>query len=175
MARHREIVDSAGCARTTMGLRSSKLADMGIRRRDRHGRGIRGPLAGRNPLTGTIVEPPQPPSRQEFFDNTVRSATERVMSRCPRALSGVWVGIEEVPHLETAWSGDQVPLAAAVSPAPQASGRVVLYRRPLEHRAASRAGLQILVFRTLVEQLSALTGMDTEEIDPDGLSDGDDF
>jgi predicted Zn-dependent protease with MMP-like domain len=148
---------------------------MVTRRRDRHGRGIRGPLARRNPLTGTIVEPPLPLSRQEFFDGAVRSAIERVMSQCPSCLSGVWVGIEEVPYLETAWSGDQVPLAAAVSPAPQTSGRVVLYRRPLEHRAASRAGLQILVFRTLVEQLAALTGLDTEDIDPDGLGEDDDF
>lgn len=146
---------------------------MAVRRRDRHGRGIRGPLAVRNPLTGTVVTPPQPPSRQEFFDHAVRDAIDRVTAQCPSAVSGIWVGIEEVPYLETAWSGDRVPLAAAVSPAPETSGRVVLYRRPLEHRAASRVGLAILIFRTLVEQLSALTGLGTDEIDPDGLGDDD--
>lgn len=146
---------------------------MAVRRRDRHGRGIRGPLAVRNSLTGTVVQPPLPPSRQELFDGAVREAIERVTTRCPRALSGVWVGIEEVPYLETAWSGDHVPLAAAVSPTPDARGRVVLYRRPLEHRAVSRTGLQILIFRTLVEQLSALTGLSADEIDPDGLADDD--
>lgn len=147
---------------------------MVARPRDRHGRGIRGPLAVRNPLTGTVVQPPVPPSRQEFFDAAVRESIERVMTRCPSALSGIWVGIEEVPYLETAWSGDHVPLAAAVSPTPDTRGRVVLYRRPLERRAVSRTGLQILIFRTLVEQLSALTGLGTEVIDPDRLADDDD-
>ncbi|GAB3914409.1 hypothetical protein GCM10027613_07890 [Microlunatus endophyticus] len=60
-----------------------------------------------------------------------------------------------------------MPLAAAVAPTPAALGRVVLYRRPLEHRAATRPGLQILVHRTLVEQLAALTGLSIGEIDPD--------
>ena len=45
---------------------------------------------------------------------------------------------------------------------------MVVYRRPLEHRAASRRGLRILVYRTIVEQLSALTGRSVDEIDPDG-------
>lgn len=148
---------------------------MAVRRRDRHGRGVRGPLATRNPVTGTMLEPPQPPSRQEFFDAAVRESVERVTSQCPSALSGIWVGIEEIPYLETAWSGDQVPLAAAVSATPEKQGRVVLYQRPLERRAATRTGLQILVFRTLVEQLSALTGLGTDIIDPDGLGEDDDL
>ncbi|HEY9291980.1 MAG TPA: metallopeptidase family protein, partial [Microlunatus sp.] len=91
----------------------------------------------------------------------------------PDALKGITVGIEEVPFLETAWSGEQVPLAAAVAPTQSAFGRVVLYRRPIEHRAASRPGLQILVHRTLVEQLAALTGRSIDELDPDGLDDED--
>ena len=49
--------------------------------------------------------------------------------------------------------------------------QIVLYRRPLEHRASSRQGLRILVHRTLVEQLSALTGVPTSEIDPLGTDD----
>jgi len=52
--------------------------------------------------------------------------------------------------------------------------QVVVYRRPLEHRAASRQGLRILVYRTVVEQLSALTGRSVEEIDPDGAGFDDD-
>ena len=63
---------------------------------------------------------------------------------------------------------DQVPLAAALEGSPDRPAQVVVYRRPLEHRAASRRGLQILVYRTIVEQLSALTGLSVDEIDPDG-------
>ena len=43
--------------------------------------------------------------------------------------------------------------------------QVVVYRRPLEHRAASRRGLRILVYRTIVEQLSALTGRPVSDFD----------
>jgi len=73
-----------------------------------------------------------------------------------------------VPFLQTAWSGDQVPLAAALDGDDDRLRQVVVYRRPLEHRAATRRGLRILVYRTIVEQLSALTGRPVDEIDPDG-------
>lgn len=144
---------------------------MSSRRRDRHGRGLRGPLAVRNPLTGTTLEPVRPPVGGSFFEEAVQDSIDRVHGHCPEVLTGVTVGIEEVPFLQTAWSGERVPLAAAVAATPDAFGRVVLYRRPLEHRAATRHGLQILVHRTLVEQLAALTGRSVEDIDPDALDD----
>lgn len=153
---------------------TNKLGRMSTRRRDRHGRGLRGPLAVRNPLTGTTVDPVRPPGRASFFDEAVQASIDQVHENCPEALTGVTVGIEEVPFLREAWSGEQVPLAAAVAPTPDAFGRVVLYRRPLEHRAASRRGLQILIHRTLVEQLAALTGRSIDELDPDGDSEDDD-
>lgn len=144
------------------------------RRRDRHGRGFRGPLAGPNRWTNSVVRPAQPATRAEFFDDALADAIDQVQRHCPEALIGVSVGIEDVPLLVTNWSGDRVPLAAAVEPTPDRPGQVVLYRRPLERRAATRPGLRILVFRTLVEQLSALTGRPVDEIDPTGLSDEDD-
>src|SRR5918997_966622 len=108
---------------------------MSSRRRDRHARGLRGPLAVRNPLTESTVEPVSPPGRASFFDEAMQIAIERVQGICPDAVVGVAFGIEEVPYLQTAWSGKQVPLAAALSPTTTTPGRVVLYRRPLEHRA----------------------------------------
>ena len=103
----------------------------------------------------------------------MHEAVERIARQCPDALVGVTFGIEDVPYLQTAWSGDQVPLAAAVEGDEERLGQVVVYRRPLEHRAASRRGLRILVYRTIVEQLSALTGRSIDEIDPEGTLDED--
>ena len=51
----------------------------------------------------------------------------------------------------------------------------LLYRRPLEHRARTRKGLRILVFRTLVEQLHALTEIPLEELDPEGWAADDEW
>jgi hypothetical protein len=141
---------------------------MSSRRRDRHQRGLRGPLALANPLSGGAARPARPANKAEFFTETVQDAVERVARQCPDALVGVTFGVEDVPYLETPWSGDQVPLAAAVDGDADHLSQVVVYRRPLEHRAASRRGLRILVYRTIVEQLAALTGRSVSEIDPEG-------
>ena len=150
---------------------SSKVSS---HRRDRHGRGLRGPLALPNALTMHRAQPPHPASKADFFSEAVHDAVDRVGLQCPDVLAGVTFGIEDVPHFDMAWSSDQVPLAAAVEATATQPGQVVIYRRPLEHRAVSRRGLRILVYRTIVEQLSALTGRSVEEIDPDGAGAEDD-
>jgi hypothetical protein len=146
---------------------------MSSRRRDRHQRGIRGPLALPNPLTRNPARPARPADRAGFFLDAVQSSVDQIATQAPDALAGVTFGVEDVPYLETAWSGLQVPLAAAVEAAPGRPAQVVVYRRPLEHRAATRRGLRILVYRTIVEQLSALTGRSVDEIDPGGVRDDD--
>lgn len=100
-----------------------------------------------------------------FFADCLRGSLARIAGTCPRALAGVDVGFDDVPTLTDAWY-DSVPLAAAVSARPEGNAQVVLYRRPLEHRATGRRELARLVHRTIVEQLAALTGIDTTEIDP---------
>ena len=118
--------------------------------------------------------PARPAGGADFFTESVHAAVDRIGQHCPDALVGVTFGIEDVPLLEPAWTGGQVPLAAALEATPEQLSQVVVYRRPLEHRAASRRGLQILVYRTIVEQLAALTGRSVDEIDPDGAIDDED-
>jgi hypothetical protein len=149
-------------------------ADVSSRRRDRHGRGLRGPLALPNLLTTRRAQPPHPASKADFFTEAVHDAVDRIGVQCPDVLVGITFGIEDVPHFDMSWSGDQVPLAAALEGTADQPGQVVIYRRPLEHRAVSRHGLRILVYRTIVEQLAALTGRSVEEIDPDGAGAEDD-
>lgn len=143
---------------------------MSTRRRDRHQRGLRGPLALPNPYGGR-ARPPRPASRADFFDDSVHAAVDRVAASCPDALVGVTFGIEDVPDLPPSWAGDRVPLAAAVAGDEERLAQVVIYRRPLEHRAVSRRGLRILVHRTIVEQLAALTGRPVSDFDPEDPAD----
>ena len=147
---------------------------MSNRRRDRHGRGLRGPLATSNPMARRRANPPRPASPGEAFHEAVHAAVERVARQCPEAVVDVAFGIEDVPVLEPSWSGPHVPLALAIEATGDRPAQVVVYRRPLEHRASSRRGLRLLVYRTLVEQLAALTGRSVAELDPDGLGDEDD-
>jgi hypothetical protein len=164
-----------GTARSaSWGSTDTRVVAMSSRRRDRHSRGLRGPLALANPYSSRPAQPSRPANKADFFTLAVQDAVERVAQHCPDALVGVTFGVEDVPYLETAWSGDQVPLAAALDGDADHLSRVVVYRRPLEHRAASRRGLRILVYRTIVEQLAALTGRSVDEIDPEGVSHDDD-
>lgn len=133
------------------------------RRRDRHGRGIRGPLAGPNPLTLRPV-PLRRPSRTNFFNDCVTSAMADIAAVSPDALAGIIVGVEEVPHLNVAWSGDRVPLSAALESSRGRKAQIVIFERPLEHRASTRGQLRRLVHQTIVEQLSTLTGRTIEEL-----------
>ena len=144
-------------------------------RRERHGRGLRGPLALPTPLTGEPVRLRSRPQSTEFFTSCVSGSLGRVSASCPRALAQIDVGVEDVPVVAGPWSRDRVPLAAAIGPEPSKHGQVVLYRRPLEHRARTRRGLRILVFRTLVEQLHALTEIPMEELDPEGWAADEDW
>lgn len=89
-------------------------------------------------------------------------------------MNGVVVGIEEVPPPPAPWAASRVPLSAAVDATADRPASVVIYRRPIEHRAATPRGVRILVHRTLVEQVAALTGRSVADLDPLGRYDEDD-
>lgn len=110
-------------------------------------------------------------SRPDFFNSCVTDAIAKVLAASPTVLDDILVGIEEVPHLTSRWSGDRVPLSAALEGTKDAQAQVVLYERPIEHRAQGPADLRQLVHRTLVEQLSTLTGHSLEHL---GLEPDDD-
>lgn len=104
------------------------------------------------------------PTRTDFFNDCVTAAIEDISAVNPGALGDILIGVEEVPHFSTNWSGDRVPMSAALEPSRGRTAQIVIYERPLEHRADSRAQLRALVHRTIVEQLSALTGIPIEDL-----------
>jgi predicted Zn-dependent protease with MMP-like domain len=138
-----------------------------IRRRDRHGRGLRGVLA-----------PPEVPlhrSRAERFDDLILQAVARLETRWEAQLSGVEFAVEEIPRTDPRGPGPaEVPLGRldAGSPAtddghPARPPRIVVYRRPLAARADSEDELGELVFDVVVEEFARLLGVDPEDVDPD--------
>ncbi|WP_203567339.1 metallopeptidase family protein [Aestuariimicrobium ganziense] len=142
------------------------------RHRDRHGRGMRGPLAAPNPHTGRQVALRWPLSRAEWFVDCLEAAIDRVNLAAPEVLGNITIAMEEVPTAMR-HEDDRVPLASAIEASGQRGARIVLYRRPLEHRSTSRRGLRRLVHRTLVEQVAALTGRSILDLDPDFDEDDD--
>jgi predicted Zn-dependent protease with MMP-like domain len=128
------------------------------RGRDRRSRGLRGPLA-----------PPESPltrSRAEIFADLVLDAVERLERRWRRELQDVEFAVEDVPPADGAAAGP-VPLGRLYRGGAGQDARIVLYRRPIEARAAGRADLAALVHDLLVEQVADLIGVEPETIDPD--------
>jgi len=66
-------------------------------RRDRHQRGLRGPLALPNELSRRPAQPFRLSTKADFFADAVDEAVERIGRNCPDALVGVTFGIEDVP------------------------------------------------------------------------------
>jgi hypothetical protein len=129
------------------------------RNRDRHGRGMRGPLA-----------PPQVPlatSRAEAFDDLVRDAADRLERRWPQ-LADVEFAVQEVPWPQDgpAADGDAVPLGRLVGAGKGRPSRIVVYRRPVEIRAKTRDERALLVHEVVVEQVAELLGLSPENVDP---------
>lgn len=131
---------------------------MGTRRtgrRDRRGRGLRGPLApGDLPLSLT---------RAEQFDELVLTAVSRLERRWGDQLATVEVAVEDVPAAGTG----PVPLGRSDVATLDRPARLVVYRRPVEARARSRGAREDLVHAVVVDQLAELLGLDRATVDPE--------
>jgi predicted Zn-dependent protease with MMP-like domain len=129
----------------------------GVRRRDRHGRGLRGPLT-----------PPQAPvsrTRAERFEDLVDDEVRRLVQRWGRELARVEFAVEDVPDVEP-WSDGPVPLGRTLPAEGGAPVRIVVYRRPVEVRASGEAEQVRLVRDLLVEEVADLLGLSPESVDP---------
>ncbi|MFZ4240108.1 metallopeptidase family protein [Streptomyces murinus] len=139
-----------------------RAAGPGPRRRDRHGRGMRGPIA-----------PPQVPlaaSRTEVFADLVQDSVERLERRWPQ-LAEVEFLVLEVPRLEgqesvALWGDEAVPLGGIMPAREGRRARVVVYRRPVEIRSKGRDERAALVHEVVVEQVAELLGLTPETVDP---------
>lgn len=131
--------------------------------RERHGRGLRGPVSLPGPLSprGPAVRP----SRRDDFDELVLSLVDRLAGRWEKELSGVEFGTEDAPQIPADWAGEQVSFGAVLPAGPQNPARIVVFRRPIELRTKTRSERTTLVHETLVEHIAELLGRDPAEID----------
>ena len=144
----------------------------GGRRRDRRGRGLRGELAPHGvPLART---------RSEEFDDLILDAVEDLERSWAAELAHVEFAVEDVPSVPPAAvlateldpeviDDHGIPLGRLVRPAAtnaHAHSVIVIYRRPLEARAADGDGRADLVFSVVAELVAEALGKDVDEIDP---------
>ena len=130
------------------------------KRRDRHGRGLRGPLAP--------AQLPVSRTRSERFYDLVHEEVRRVTGRWQRELAGVEFTVEEVPLVEPWADGaDPVPLGRLHAAAADRPARIVIYRRPVQARGGGdERDLARLVRDVVVEEVADLLGLSPESVDP---------
>ncbi|WP_427383574.1 metallopeptidase family protein [Janibacter sp. G56] len=130
-------------------------------RRDRRGRGRRGPLAW----------PPVPAmtTRSQAFDELVLDSAHRLERVLGRRHSDTEFAVEDVPPSDpAAWEDEAVVLGRVFPAEPGIPARVVVYRRPVEARAADAADLPVLVHEVVVQQVAALLGVSPEDVEDPG-------
>lgn len=150
------------------------------RRRDRHGRGLRGPLVPAVVTVGRVsARVPASQTRGERFDELVLDAVERLEERWGDQLAEVEFAVEDVPPASTLQTydadvvldetaGGGVPLGRLLPGGAGQVPRVVVYRRPLEARAVDRSDLAELIRDVVVDQVARLLDLDPDEVDPPG-------
>ena len=116
-----------------------------------------------------MPEQPGRPERRtprERFDQLALDIVTEVDLRWQDRLGLVEYAVEDAPQIPDDWTSDTVPLSSLVRGSGATPTRLVLFRRPMEHRAESRADLEALVLTVVVEQVAELLGIDAELVDP---------
>jgi predicted Zn-dependent protease with MMP-like domain len=128
-------------------------------------------------MRGTLAPAQVPVSRtrSEIFDDLVLDAVEELEAHWAGELAGVEFAVEEVPPDEPGEAlSSEVVLDRGVllgrlyrTGLPDLPGpAVVVYRRPVEARAAEGEDRGDLVFMVVAELVADLIGRDLDEIDP---------
>lgn len=129
--------------------------------RDRRGRGQRGPgIVPSNPRV------PERPTRRERFDRLVLDIVTEIDARWHKQLGLVEYAVEDTPLLPDDWGEETVPLSSLVRGTGGDATRLVLFRRPIEHRCETRAEREAMVLTLVVEQVAELLGLPPEDVDP---------
>jgi predicted Zn-dependent protease with MMP-like domain len=128
-------------------------------------------------MRGPAVVPERPGTPvlrtgRERFDDLVLSIVSEVDARWQDRLGLVEYAVEDAPQVPDDWHSPTVPLSSLVRGTGGAPTRLVLFRRPIEHRCETRSDLEAMVLTLVVEQVAELLGIDASEVDP--RYDGDD-
>lgn len=130
------------------------------RTRDRRGRGMRGP--------GVVPDWPGTPAlrtARQKFDQLVLDVVTPLDEKWHRHLGLVEYAVEDAPMLPDDWGDETVPLSSLVRGKGPSPTRLVIFRRPIEHRATNRDELEAMVHTVVVEQLAELLGITPGQVD----------
>ena len=113
-----------------------------------------------------VLGDPEQRTGGERFDQVVLAVVAEIDERWSDRLGMLEYAVEDAPQIPDDWHPETVPLSSLVRGARGAPTRLVLFRRPIEHRAATRSDLEALVLTVVVEQVAELLGIEPEAVDP---------
>lgn len=130
------------------------------RRRNRHGRGLRGELVPAH-LAGSRT-------RSERFDAWVLESAQRLERLWGESIQTYQFVVQDIPPglEELAASGEHLPFGAGAPAAGPRPAVITVYRHPVESAARGLVPVSELIHDVVVEQLATLMGMDPETVDP---------
>jgi predicted Zn-dependent protease with MMP-like domain len=105
-------------------------------------------------------------TRRERFDDLALGIVTEIDERWQDRLGLVEYAVEDTPLVPDDWTAETVPLSSLVRGSGTTPTRLVLFRRPIEHRCETRAELEDLLLTVVVEQVAELLGIDAEQVDP---------
>jgi len=115
----------------------------------------------RGPLAWPRV--PAMASRRDRFDEAVLDAVGAFERRWGSELPELEVAVQDVPPTDPLpWEG-RVALGRLFPAKGATAARMVIYRRPVEARAADSTEVATVVHDVVVEQLATMLGLDPED------------
>ncbi len=105
-------------------------------------------------------------TRRERFDDLALGIVTEIDARWQDRLGLVEYAVEDTPQIPDDWSSGTVPLSSLVRGSGATPTRLVIFRRPIEHRCETRSDLEAMLLSVIVEQVAELLGIDAEAVDP---------
>jgi predicted Zn-dependent protease with MMP-like domain len=109
---------------------------------------------------------PELRTRRERFDDLVLSIVTEIDERWQDRLGLVEYAVEDAPQIPDDWRTETVPLSSLIRGSGSTPTRLVVFRRPIEHRCETRTDLEAMLLTVIVEQVAELLGIDPEMVDP---------
>jgi predicted Zn-dependent protease with MMP-like domain len=130
------------------------------RRRNRHGRGLRGDL-----LLPTL---PGERTRAERFDELVMESADRLSDLWGQPMEAVDFGVEDIPaDLERLLGTfERAPLGIHRAATADRRGLITIYRRPIEQLADTDEELRDIIHEVIIEQAAGILNVAPEAVDP---------
>ena len=109
---------------------------------------------------------PELRTARERFDDLALGIVTDIDERWQDRLGLVEYAVEDTPQIPDDWDSGTVPLSSLIRGTGATPTRLVLFRRPIEHRCETRTELEAMVLTVVVEQVAELLGIDAEQVDP---------